>query len=96
MLIRIVRMTFREGQTEAFLSIFSQSKENIRQFPGCLHLELWQDIHQPYIYSTYSHWESEAALNAYRQSELFTATWAQTKVLFSDKPQVFSMQPTGK
>jgi quinol monooxygenase YgiN len=85
-------MTFREEATEDFLTLFSQTRDQIRQFPGCLHLELWQDFHQPGVYLTYSHWNTEEALNTYRQSELFTQTWAQTKVLFAEKPQVFSMK----
>ena len=71
MLIRIVRMTFAPEQVPAFLSIFRSSQDQIRQMPGCRFLELWQDAQQPHIYCTHSHWESEAALNAYRQSELF-------------------------
>ena len=39
---------------------------------------------------TYSHWESESALNQYRDSELFKSVWAFTKTLFSDKPVAFS------
>jgi quinol monooxygenase YgiN len=89
-LIRIVRMTFQEDKIAEFLAIFQRSREQIRHFPGCLHLELWQDYHLPTVYLTHSHWESEEALNRYRQSDLFTGTWAQTKVLFAEKPRVFS------
>jgi len=92
MLIRIVRMTFREEATGDFLTLFRQTRDQIRHFPGCLHLELWQDYHQPGVYLTHSHWTSEEALQAYRQSDLFTQTWAQTKVLFAVKPQVFSVK----
>jgi len=53
---------------------------------------LWQDYHQPGVYLTHSHWTSEEALQAYRQSDLFIQTWAQTKVLFAEKPQVFSVK----
>ena len=84
-------MTFREAHTARFLAIFQRSREQIRQFPGCQHLELWQDHHQPHVYCTYSHWDTEEALNRYRASELFAETWAQTKILFADKPQVFSV-----
>ena len=91
-LIRIVRMTFQEDKVGEFLAIFQRSSEQIRHFPGCLYLELWQDYHLSNVYLTHSQWESEVALNTYRQSSLFTETWAQTKVLFADKPQVFSVR----
>jgi heme-degrading monooxygenase HmoA len=40
--------------------------------------------------STFSLWESEEALNNYRHSELFSVTWAKTKILFADRPVAFS------
>ncbi|GAB3174345.1 putative quinol monooxygenase [Telluribacter humicola] len=91
MLIRIVRMTFQPDKTEEFRLIFENSKHKIRARPGCQYLELWQDLHQPYVFVTHSHWESEEALNSYRDSDLFKDTWSRTKALFADKPQAFSV-----
>jgi quinol monooxygenase YgiN len=93
MLIRIVRMTFREEHTEDFRRIFRESQELIRQQPGCQHVELWQDADDPRVFCTYSHWESVAALNAYRRSELFGQVWPATKVLFAAPAQAFSVTP---
>ncbi|MEP0710316.1 antibiotic biosynthesis monooxygenase family protein [Algoriphagus sp.] len=90
MLIRIVRMTFRPEGIEDFLQNFHAHKQSIRNFPGCSHLELWQDENDPSIFLTHSHWESEAHLNQYRDSELFKKVWLFTKTLFSDKPIAFS------
>jgi len=90
MLIRVVRMTFQADQTTAFLEIFRASESKIRSFVGCRYLELWQDAGAPHIYCTYSHWDSEAALNNYRQSELFAGVWAATKKLFLAPPLAFS------
>jgi quinol monooxygenase YgiN len=90
MLIRIVRMTFREEAVDAFLENFEANKENIRNFSGCRHLELWQDENHKNIFLTYSHWESEEALNQYRDSELFKSVWSFTKTLFAEKPVAFS------
>lgn len=92
MLIRIVRMTFAVDKTDEFQEIFNQSKNNILAMPGCLHLELWQDLHDANVFVTHSHWESEEALNAYRNSVLFIGVWAKTKVLFSEKPLAFSVK----
>lgn len=85
-------MYFQEDKTEDFLKIFEESKNLIRAFEGCEHLELWQDIDLPNVFCTYSHWMDENCLEKYRQSELFRSTWVKTKVLFSEKPQAFSLQ----
>ncbi len=94
MLVRIVRMTFQPDKLGEFSAIFSASKAKIRAFPGCLFLELWQDADNPNVRITHSRWESAAALEAYRHSELFRTTWAATKVLFAGKPLAFSAQKT--
>jgi quinol monooxygenase YgiN len=92
MITRIVKMTFQKEKTEEFLRIFAQSKEQIRQFPGCHQLELHQERSEGVIFFTYSYWESEESLNRYRESALFRQTWSQTKKLFSQKPQAWSLQ----
>ena len=90
MLIRIVRMTFKPEAVADFLENFNANKNSIRNFPGCHHLELWQDENDKNIFLTHSHWESEEKLNQYRDSELFNSIWTFTKVLFSEKPMAFS------
>lgn len=89
-LIRIVRMTFREDEVENFLTVFHSSKKKIRAFDGCLHLELHKDYNEENIFSTYSIWENEDALNAYRTSDLFKSVWSKTKPLFKERPMAFS------
>lgn len=85
-------MTFAIDKTDEFQEIFNQSKSNILAMPGCLHMELWQDLHDANVFVTHSHWESEEALNAYRNSVLFIGVWAKTKALFSEKPLAFSVK----
>lgn len=91
MIVRIVQMTFRPEEVEAFQQLFSERKQLIRSFIGCNHLELWQDAHNTNIFFTYSIWDSEAHLDHYRFSELFKDTWAKTKALFADKPKAWSV-----
>lgn len=86
MLIRIVRMTFAPDAVDSFLTQFDESAPQIRAFPGCHHLELWRDLEKPHVCTTHSHWESEAALDRYRHSDLFKSTWATVKPLFNDRP----------
>jgi quinol monooxygenase YgiN len=92
MITRIVRMHFRPEEREAFLDIFNASKHLIRQFDGCQHLRLYNEAGHPEVFFTFSVWESAAHLDAYRNSELFRETWAQTKALFAGKPQAWSME----
>jgi hypothetical protein len=91
MITRIVKMTFQVDQIHAFVQLFEQSKYKIRQFPGCLHLELLQDFKKTYIYYTYSIWIDEESLENYRKSEFFRATWAKTKIMFESKPEAVSL-----
>jgi len=92
MLLRIVRMSFQPDQVTEFLSLFNEVSSKIRGFEGCHYLKLMRDKDQSNILVTYSHWESQAALDAYRHSALFADTWAKTKVLFNGKPVAYSLE----
>lgn len=93
MIKRIVKMIFREESVETFLhDVFEHSKDRIRAFPGCRHMELLRNLQQPNILFTLSYWDDEAALEAYRQSELFQTTWAKTKVLFAGKAEAWTVE----
>ena len=91
MIRRVVKMVFREDETDAFRKIFQESAPFIRQREGCRHLELWNDIDSPNIYFTFSLWEEKENLESYRQSELFITTWKKTKALFADRPEAWSV-----
>lgn len=93
MLVRVVKMTFRDDSVEAFKQLFESRKEQIRNFEGCIYLELWQDRLHPSTFFTYSHWVDAAALEAYRHSPFFADTWLQTKRLFAGKPEAWSVNP---
>lgn len=91
MFVRIVKMSFEKNKIDLFLSNFESKKEYIRNFNGCRFLELYRDKQNTNIFFTYSYWETEADLENYRQSDLFKGVWAETKVLFNDKPQAWSV-----
>ena len=92
MITRIVKMTFIVDKTDDFIGIFEESKHLIRGFKGCRSVKLLRQINPDNIFFTYSHWDSEADLENYRNSEIFKGVWKKTKVLFCDKPQAWSIQ----
>jgi heme oxygenase (mycobilin-producing) len=91
MIIRIVKMTFEPDSVQNFLEIFNSSKQLIRNFEGCTHLELLNDVNSKNTFFTYSYWKSEVHLNNYRNSALFENVWTETKKLFLSKPEAWSV-----
>lgn len=91
MIIRIVKMVFRPEEVETFKALFDRQKSKIRNAPGVQRLELLQNDADPRIFMTYSWWNSAQDLENYRSSELFISTWAETKPLFAEKPEAWSM-----
>lgn len=85
-------MSFKPESVEGFKKIFETNWQRIKGFEGCSHVELLQDENQPGIFFTYSLWQSEAHLNAYRNSELFANVWGATKVLFNAKPEAWTVK----
>lgn len=90
-ILRIVRLSFEKDNVDDFIKIFINTKNQIRSFKGCKHLELLKDSNQPNVFFTLSKWESEEALEYYRRSTLFKETWSKTKILFNEKPSAYSM-----
>ena len=94
MLVRLVQMQMREDALDAFLGLFARTADRIRAAPGCRRLDLWQDTDDPTRVATHSHWDDAAALDAYRQSDLFRATWAETKTYFAARASAQSFTRT--
>ena len=92
MLIRIVKMTFEPSEVENFQELFEMNREKIRGFSGCSFLELYRERGNKNTFFTYSYWEDDAALEKYRNSDLFKGVWSKTKKLFSAKPEAWSLQ----
>ena len=91
MLVRIVKMTFAIDKIETFKNRFQDLKDKIIMFDGCEFLELYQDKNRPEIFFTYSYWTSEANLNEYRNSDFFKEVWKDTKQMFTEKPEAWSV-----
>ena len=91
MFTRIVKMEFEERNIPSFLTNFEIVKDKIRNFPGCLFLELYSDKIDKTVFFTYSRWEDDSDLEKYRNSDLFKAVWATTKPMFRSKAQAWSV-----
>lgn len=83
-------MTFQPDKTADFKANFEKHKLQIRGVEGCEKLLLLQDINDINVYFTYSWWQSEKHLDAYRNSELFKGVWKFTKSLFSARAEAWS------
>lgn len=92
MIKRIVKMTFLEDKTEVFLKIYLERKERISGFEGCSGVELLRSKYPENVFFTYSHWQDEAALEKYRQSDLFQDTWALVKPIFGEKAEAWTVE----
>lgn len=93
MIKRIVKMTFRPEAVQTFLDdVFEESKNRIRAFSGCRHMELLRSVQEPDVLFTLSYWNGEEELEAYRRSELFRGTWEKTKVLFAEKAEAWTVE----
>ncbi|WP_394749310.1 putative quinol monooxygenase [Spongiimicrobium salis] len=91
MLVRIVKLIIKKENITSFEQNFEENKHRIRNFKGCSLLELYQDRDDPSIFFTYSYWDSEDSLQAYRNSDLFQGIWKKTKLLFAGKPEAWSI-----
>lgn len=92
MLIRIVKLTFKPENISSFERIFENSKNRIQGFEGCRSVELYQDLKDRSVFFTYSIWEKESDLEYYRNSDFFKSVWGKTKLLFSEKPEAWSVK----
>ena len=90
MLVRIVKLTFKEETLPAFFQEFEIHKNTIASFPGCRGMRLLKGIDEPTVIMTYSHWDSEEALNTYRNSPVFIGLWNKIKPYFGDRPEAWS------
>lgn len=85
-------MEFRSEEVENFIRLFHNKKQKILKFEGCQGLKLLQDINDPNIIWTHSIWTCSQKLEDYRSSEFFKETWTETKKLFKNRPEAWSLK----
>jgi len=85
-------MKFQKEKISDFKALFEDRKEKIESQEGCHSVALLLDLSDPTKMFTYSIWDNENCLNAYRHSDFFKATWIQTKAMFDGKPEAWSLE----
>ncbi len=92
MIVRIVQLHIKSAHVALARERVREVAPKVRNFAGCHYLEILFDIHHAGRVVTYSHWESEAALNKYRDSEVFKTFWTAVKPLFETNAVARSME----
>jgi hypothetical protein len=92
MIVRVVKLTFSENHVAEFKTFFESIKLLVNEFPGCKGMQMLQDKKTETIFFTYSLWESELDLNAYRDSDTFGEVWPIIKPWFSEKPEAWTTE----
>lgn len=70
MLIAVTRVQIPKEQQGHLATAFRRGAQDLKQFPGFLGFELWQN---DTTLEAVSRWESRQAMDAYAQSDLFRA-----------------------
>jgi quinol monooxygenase YgiN len=91
MIIRVVKLTFKEDKIDQFLSYFDGIKQHVNSFQDCHGMQLLQDSQNKNIVFTYSKWENDAALEKYRTSDLFGSVWPTIKPWFALKTEAWTL-----
>lgn len=91
MLYRVVHMVFQEDKIKDFIHEFYKKQALIEANEGCHKVYLMEDTRNKNAMATWSLWETEEHLNAYRNSEMFAETWKTVKPMFSEKAKAYSL-----
>lgn len=92
---RIVKMTFKLERCDEFQTFFNEIKDQIAAQPGCSEVRLLREKSDSGVFFTYSVWDQQSSLDAYRNTELFGMVWPKVKDWFSDKPAAWSTELVG-
>lgn len=92
MIVRFVKLEIQNQHIADFKEFTSGEKEEIEAFEGCIFLEILQDVNNKNLFFSHSHWQSEEALNKYRDSVFFRGNWTQVKKWFATKPEAWSLE----
>lgn len=87
---RIVKMTFHQDKCASFEQYFEEIKDKVGNQPGCHGVKLLKEASNSGVYFTYSIWDSQIELDAYRFTPLFKVVWPKVKDWFAARPEAWS------
>jgi len=85
LITRIVKLYFHPDKVQDFLDCFEDVKHKVNQFEGCRGMKLMRSETEVGLFFTYSQWDSESALENYRNSDTFKGLWSKIKPFFKEK-----------
>ncbi|MBL7926898.1 MAG: antibiotic biosynthesis monooxygenase [Bacteroidia bacterium] len=91
MIVRIVKLTIEPQHRKSFADFYGNAQHNIKQFNGCIDLQLFNDAKDENVFFTLSRWQSENDLNHYRYSDFFKKVWQTVKPMFAAKAEAYSL-----
>jgi len=89
-MIRIVHLQIQITHCADFEKFVRPFIPKIRDQEGCSRLDFLKG--QPGHYFTVSEWDSEKALNQYRESALFAEIWPKVKPWFASNAEAWSTE----
>ncbi len=90
MVSRLVELQLKAENIDKAKILLSDIAPQVKAMPGCSHLEILMDLHDRCHITTYSHWDSEADLDTYRQTDTFKNFWAEVKPMFAKPAKAWS------
>jgi quinol monooxygenase YgiN len=89
---RIVKLTFKPEHCNEFENFFAEIKDQVGNQPGCSGVNLLRETGSTGVYFTYSNWDKQTSLDAYRNTDLFNVVWPKVKAWFAAKPEAWSTE----
>ncbi|GAB4282635.1 MAG: hypothetical protein Kow0068_07300 [Marinilabiliales bacterium] len=89
MITRIVKMEINEADIDSYLEKVQSVLDKIKSFDGCVSINILNDKEVSNRFFSYSTWESEEKLDAYRNSEWFKQIWSEIRQYFKSPAQAW-------
>lgn len=90
-IIRVVKLTLKREHQDDFVRFFKEHQSTIEGHEGCHSVELHKTTRDEGVFFTLSLWDSEEALDDYRNSSFFKTIWPQVKLWLSEKTEAYSL-----
>ena len=94
MIVIRVNVKIKPEETENFKEFLQQEMKDVKQFSGCEHFHLYEDIYNPNAFLLYEEWQTLADFDAYRQSDFFKQNGEKLFPMMAQPPDSSYYQAT--